>query len=87
LKDKKQNIIKKIVFIFSLFVVSLSFATNSSDVTEEVAQVQCSSTTSSTVTTNSDGSSTRTTTTSINCDTAQELAQAHALMAALGMCI
>jgi hypothetical protein len=45
----------------------------------------CSTSTTSTVKTNLDGSSTRTTTTTTSCDTPQELAQVHALMAAIGM--
>ncbi len=45
----------------------------------------CQTSTTSTVTTNPDGSSTRTTTTTTSCDTPQELAQLHALMAAIGM--
>ena len=45
----------------------------------------CSSSVTSTVTTNADGSTTRTTTTTVSCDTAQELAQFHKLMLALGI--
>lgn len=45
----------------------------------------CKSTTTSTVTTNPDGSTTRTTTTTVSCDTAKELANFHAVMAAIGM--
>lgn len=69
--------------------------TRNNDLSEEVECVTtefgndevmgCQSSTTSTVTTNPDGSSTRTTTTTVSCDTPQELAQFHALMAAIGM--
>lgn len=47
--------------------------------------IACSQHTTSTVVTNRDGSTTRTTSTSIECDTAAELAALHKFLRGLGM--
>lgn len=52
---------------------------------DHIDELRCQSSITSTETTNSDGSSTTTTTTTVSCDTPQELAAFHALMAAMGM--
>lgn len=71
--DDKQN--------YSAFESVICF----NDQIEDEQPLGCTSSTTSTVTTNPDGSTTRTTTTTVDCDTPQELAQYHAIMAAFGM--
>lgn len=52
---------------------------------EDEKPLDCSVSMTSSTTTNADGSTTTTTTTNVSCDTPEELAQFHALMAAIGM--